>query len=45
MINEYCCKLHMAVVKRVNPKSSQQKEKTFYSISLLLYLHEMMDVH
>ena len=32
------------VAKRVNPKSSHQKEKNFFSISLILYLYEMMDV-
>ena len=29
--------------KRVNPKSSHHKEKQFFSISLMLYLYEMMD--
>ena len=36
--------LYMKAVKKVNPKSSNHKEKIF-SISLILYLHEMMDVH
>ena len=30
---------------RVNPKSSYHKEKQFFSISLILYLYEMIDVH
>ena len=36
--------LYMKAVKKVNPKSSHHKEKIF-PISLILYLHEMMDVH
>ena len=39
------CILHIKVVKRVNPKSAHHKEKVFFSISLILYLCEMMDVH
>ena len=31
-------------VNRVNPKSSHHKEEKF-SISLILYLYEMMDGH
>ena len=30
---------------RVNPKTSQHKEKNFFSISLILYLYKMMDAH
>ena len=46
--------LYMKAVKRVNPESSHPKEKNisiylyisvFFSISLILYLYEMMDVH
>ena len=33
--------LYMKVVKRVNPKCSHHKEKN----SLIMYLHELMDVH
>ena len=33
----------MKVVKRANPKSSHHKE-TFFSISLILWVYEMMDV-
>ena len=33
--------LYMKVVKRVNPKCSHHKEKN----SLIMYLHEIMDVH
>ena len=36
--------LQMKIVKRVNPKSSHQKKKVF-SISLIIYLYKMMDVH
>lgn len=35
----------MKAVRRVNPKSSHHKEKIFFSISLILYLSEMTDVH
>ena len=35
----------MKVVKRVNPKSLYHKENMFFSISLTLYLYEMMNVH
>ena len=35
----------MKAVKRVNPKPSHLKERHFFSISLILYLYEMMDVH
>ena len=41
--DQQCCVSHMKVAKRVNPKSSHQKENTF-SISLILYLL-MMGVH
>ena len=33
----------MKVVKRLNPSSSQHREKK--TISLVLYLYEMMDVN
>ena len=33
----------MKVVKRVNPKSSQHKEKNIFCFFFLLYLYEMMD--
>ena len=33
------------VLLRINPKSSHHKKKKFFSISLTLYLFEMMDVH
>ena len=36
--------LYMRVVKTVNPEFSSQ-EKKFFSISLMLYLYEMMDGH
>ena len=36
--------LYMKVVKKVNPKISHCKEK-FFSMSLILYLYENMDVH
>ena len=32
-------------VKTVDPKSSHHKETIFFSISLILYLYEMIDVH
>ena len=36
----------MKVVKRVNAKSPHHKEKIYiFSIPLMLYLYEMMDVH
>ena len=35
----------MKVVKKVNPKSSHHKKNIFFLISLILYLHEMIDVH
>ena len=34
----------MKVVKRINPKSAHHTH-TFFSISLILYLYEMMDAH
>ena len=40
-----CCKLHTAVVKRINPKSSHHKQKILFPISLILYLYDMTDVH
>ena len=33
------------LVKRVNPKSSHRKKKYLFSISLIMYLYEMMDGH
>ena len=36
--------LYMNVVKRVN-LSPHYKEKYFFSISLILHLYEMMDIH
>ena len=36
--------LYMKIVKRVNPKNYHYKEK-FFSISLILYLYEIMAVH
>ena len=36
--------LYMNIVKRVNSKSSHHKENIF-SISLILYVYEMRDVH
>ena len=44
IISTAVCYLYMKVVKRVNPKSSHHKEKNF-SISLILHLYEMVDVH
>ena len=35
----------MKVGKGVNLKSSYPKKKNFFSISLILYLYEIMDVH
>ena len=36
----------MKVVRRVNPKSSHDKEKMFFFFySLILYLYEMTDFH
>ena len=35
----------MTIVKSVNPKSSYPKRKNLFSISLILYLYEMIDVH
>ena len=35
--------LYIKVVKRVNPKSFYHKE-IFFPISLILHLHDMMDV-
>ena len=34
----------MKGAKRVNPKSSHHEENIFFSISLMLYLYEMIDV-
>ena len=34
---------YMKVIKRVNGKNSYQK-KTFFSISLVFYVYEMMDI-
>ena len=42
--NQYCCMLYMNVVKKANSKSSYYTEK-FFSISLILYLHGILDVH
>ena len=42
IINYLVC--YMKIVKRVNRKSSYYKEK-YFSISLILYLYEMIDVH
>lgn len=44
VIQHDSCMLYIKVVKRVNPKCSHYKKK-FFSISLMLYLHEMMNVH
>ena len=33
------------LLKRVNPKSSHQKEKNFFYFFKILYLYEMKDVH
>ena len=41
--NEHCYMSYMKV-KRVNPKSSHRKEKSF-SVSLILHLYEMTDAH
>lgn len=35
----------MKMVKRVNPKSSHHKKKHYFSISLILYLYEKVDIH
>ena len=40
--NELCCALYMKVANRVNPKSF--KNYIYISISLMLYLYEMMGV-
>ena len=41
----HCCMLHMKLL-RVNPKTSHHKKKyIFFSVSLILYLNEMLDVH
>ena len=37
--------IYMKVVKRVNPKSSQHKEKNIFCFFFLLYLYEMMDAN
>ena len=37
--------LYMKVAKRVIPKSSHHKKKMFFSVSLIFYLYEMIDVH
>ena len=42
--NYHCSMLHMEVFKGINPKNSHHEEKIFFSISLMLYLYEMMDV-
>ena len=34
----------LKVIMRVNHKNSHQKKKSFFSVSLILYLYEMMDV-
>ena len=39
----YCCVSHVKVAKKVNPKRSPLKD--FFSISLIVYLYEMMDVY
>ena len=36
---------YMMKVKRVSPKSSHHKAKTFFSVSLTFYLYKMMDAH
>ena len=36
--------IHTKAVKRINPEFSPQ-EKNIFSISSVLYLYEMMDVH
>ena len=41
----FYCVLYMKIVKRVNPKSSHHKKKYYFSISLILYLYEMIDIH
>ena len=33
------------LLKRVNPKKSSHHKEKFISISLILYLCEMMDIH
>ena len=43
--NEHCYMLYMRGVRRVNPKSSHHKEKNIFSVSLILYLREIMGVH
>lgn len=37
--------LQMRLVNRVNPKNSHNKEKQFFSTSLILYLYEKMNIH
>ena len=34
----------MEVFKDINPKNSRHEEKIFFSISLMLYLYEIMAV-
>ena len=41
--HQHCCKLYMKV-KRTNPENSHHRENFFF-LSLILYLHKMMDVH
>ena len=43
IINSHCM-LHIKVVKTINPKSSLFLG-TLFSISLILYLYEMIDFH
>ena len=33
----------LKVIMRVNHKNSHQKKKSFFSVSLILYLYEMME--
>ena len=41
--NEQCYMLHMKVIKQVNPESCHHKKKI--SISLIVYLYKMTDIH
>ena len=43
MMQQQQHKLHMKVVKKLNPKSFHHKEN-FFSISLILYVYKLMDV-
>ena len=45
LLAENACMLFIKVVKRVNLELSSPEKKLFFSISLILYLYEITDIH